>query len=517
MSQTKEDDWLLAAAEQDAAEQEAVEAAEADYFVAAAPFNDKTNWQASAPGEQGGNGAAAVSSGGWQSTGGGWNPSEGNAPGGWKAGSAQRQADSGVPDTYAGDAGGEAAGHEFDTRDDPYATALRGDGWQSTRAGPRQTRARPAPTGYTGYSGVQNNNQQQGPAQHDLGDAESPPLGLDCPQCSVPCAVRTSNSERNPGRQFFKCQCGFFQWADQPADGQGGGGGGGGSAGECFKCGQTGHWARDCPNQGQGGGGSWGGDAGGANAGRQPYGGGNAGGAASGGGDDLSCPTCNVPCAVRTSNSERNPGRQFFKCNCGFFKWCDEAQAGGNVGGGGGGWGGNTGGGGGNTGGGSGGWGGNTGGGGSSWGGNAGGANAGSQPHGGGHAGAGGSVDDLSCPTCNVPCAVRTSNSARNPGRQFFKCNCGFFKWCDEAQAGGGGNAGGGGATWGGDVVGGSQPYGGGGGASRGGTCYKYVCAKCPHNATPARLTMLPSSQSFQVRPGWPLGTRLPAGRRRRR
>eukprot|EP00850_Spirogloea_muscicola_P011414 SM000071S21038 [mRNA] locus=s71:22470:25733:+ [translate_table: standard] len=37
--------------------------------------------------------------------------------------------------------------------------------------------------------------------------------------------------------------------------GSGSGSGGGGGGQNCFKCGQGGHWARDCPNQGSGGGG----------------------------------------------------------------------------------------------------------------------------------------------------------------------------------------------------------------------------------------------------------------------
>ena len=182
------------------------------------------------------------------------------------------------------------------------------------------------------------------------------PVGPECPCGGGPCTVLTSQSERNPGRQFYKCpkpresQCRFFQWADEPprnagqpaaangggmmmgggmggggsntykearchehlrrrrwrrlgrrllqvrqerslgsqlserrggggggaaafnAGGRGGGGfggggynnnagggGGGGGGGSCFKCGQSGHWARNCPSGGGGGGGYAGG------------------------------------------------------------------------------------------------------------------------------------------------------------------------------------------------------------------------------------------------------------------
>ncbi|KAK8847387.1 hypothetical protein IAR55_005245 [Kwoniella newhampshirensis] len=69
----------------------------------------------------------------------------------------------------------------------------------------------------------------------------------------------------NKGRQFWACpnnpkaRCGFFKWADE-MDGDDGDGmrapsragpSGGGSAptGECYKCGEAGHWANVCPNE----------------------------------------------------------------------------------------------------------------------------------------------------------------------------------------------------------------------------------------------------------------------------
>ncbi|KAF8481541.1 hypothetical protein JB92DRAFT_3037519, partial [Gautieria morchelliformis] len=64
----------------------------------------------------------------------------------------------------------------------------------------------------------------------------------------------------NKGRVFWTCpnsekaRCGFFEWDDDQGSSGGGvrgsdsGQGGSQPTGECFKCGEAGHWSNACPN-----------------------------------------------------------------------------------------------------------------------------------------------------------------------------------------------------------------------------------------------------------------------------
>ncbi|XP_058097505.1 uncharacterized protein LOC131242699 [Magnolia sinica] len=148
-------------------------------------------------------------------------------------------------------------------------------------------------------------------------------------------------------------------------------------AGACFKCGKSGHWARDCVGSS---GGAVGGDGGLVNhmVAEKP------------------CPCGSGSCLVLTANTEKNRGRKFYRCpvreengGCGFFEWCDNSSG---------------------------------------------------IPSsvGGPNNPSNSLVPDLLCPCGAGTCLVLTAKTEKNMGQQFYRCpanqggSCGFFKWCSD-------------------------------------------------------------------------------------
>ncbi|KAM6548609.1 hypothetical protein CsatB_020285 [Cannabis sativa] len=156
-------------------------------------------------------------------------------------------------------------------------------------------------------------------------------------------------------------------------------------ADSCFKCGKSGHWARDCDAAPGGGGG------------------GGAGQYSNYKGSDPSIPekscACGMGiCMVLTANTEKNRGRKFYKCpvrqengGCGFFEWCDNAS--------------------------------------------------GANSMAGGSYTSDSNYPGIQCPCGAGLCLILTAKTGNNVGQQFYRCpanqgsSCGFFKWCNDQTA----------------------------------------------------------------------------------
>ncbi|KFK40133.1 hypothetical protein AALP_AA3G335000 [Arabis alpina] len=108
---------------------------------------------------------------------------------------------------------------------------------------------------------------------------------------------------------------------------------------------------------------------------------------------EKSCSCGSGVCLILTSNTQKNPGRKFYKCpnkedngGCGFFQWCDAVQS------------------------------------------------SGTQSY--------GNTNDSKFPELQCPCGaglsrILTAKTGENVGRQFYRCpvfegSCGFFKWCND-------------------------------------------------------------------------------------
>ncbi|KAJ8611269.1 hypothetical protein CTAYLR_004130 [Chrysophaeum taylorii] len=187
-------------------------------------------------------------------------------------------------------------------------------------------------------------------------EEEEQPGAHACGTCGHPCVVRMSLTQKNPNRKFYKCEaCGYFKWADEAS-----------SSSPRSKN----HGSAPVPSSPQ----------------QQIS-----------GGDAHACGTCGQPCVLRTSLTQKNPNRRFYKCDpCSYFKWADEADVS-------------------------------------------------SSPRSKNHGSAPVpsspqqqiSGDDAhACGTCGQPCIVRASLTQKNPNRKCYKCEaCGYFKWADEAPS----------------------------------------------------------------------------------
>ncbi|MCO5557306.1 hypothetical protein L7F22_010867 [Adiantum nelumboides] len=155
----------------------------------------------------------------------------------------------------------------------------------------------------------------------------------------------------------------------------------GGNLGACLHCGKEGHWARDCPSK---------------SFNSSPWGPVSTAIPSQSQVPERSCPCGGGLCTVLTANTEKNAGRQFYRCplrkeeeQCGFFEWCDANTSTGQ----------------------------------------------GLSKERGGNQ----NPSELSCPCGAGLCITLTAKTEKNMGRQFYRCplnqgegSCGFFKWCDE-------------------------------------------------------------------------------------